>query len=379
MSTSRRSLIAAAAGALALPGEALALDWPSRRARPSKGCPGRVAYGGAPLHAGVDPAQLVEAARIGAIRATPFASDTLDQRLEKAAAGASSLTAAIGRADGTLWTQTLTAKGPAPSPASFAWPGLAQVYVATAVLQLVEEGKLSLEATVERWAPGVPTARWITVEDLLGHTSGLTPPPAGHPGYCPGAGFGQTEADYRLLGQIVEAFDGRPAREAVTRRTVEALELKETTLPAPADPAATVTASAGDVVRFWRAVMSGGLHSAEMTRHRFLRLYPMTAAPTRTWWGLGVMVSDLAADASNPPDTWLGHSQGAAAVAYSPRRRAFAAVSLTGHVSPDSVIDLMMLGVQPEPKAFSFTPTPPRKSRRAPRRPPAPRKAKPKP
>src|SRR5437773_5960942 len=49
-----------------------------------------------------------------------------------------------------------------------------KTFVATVVLQLVGEGKLSLDDTVERWLPGVlPDGDQITIRQLLNHTSGL--------------------------------------------------------------------------------------------------------------------------------------------------------------------------------------------------------------
>jgi D-alanyl-D-alanine carboxypeptidase len=373
MTTSRRSLIAAGAALATLPGEAFAA-WPFQAKAPV-GCRGRAAYAGGALHPGLEAAVFDAAAQVGGARVTPFVSDDLDTRLEKIAAGMKSLTltAAVARSDGTLWNQALAASGEPPAPASFQWPGLADVLVATAVLQLVEEGKLTLATTIERWAPDIATARWITIEDLLGHTSGLSAAPAAGGAfaspYCPGAGWSGVEADYQLLARIVEALDGKPWPQAVSARTIEARELKEMTLSAQG----MVTASAADVVKFWRALLANGLHSPEMTRHRFVRLYPMTATPTRTWWGLGVMASDLAADKFNGADTWLGQSRTApgvaATIAYSPRRKAFAALALTGPGSADAALDLLHLGVQAEPVALRFTPRPPQPAKRARRRP----------
>ncbi len=51
---------------------------------------------------------------------------------------------------------------------------LTKSFVAVVVLQLVEEGKLSLDDAVESRLPGlVPNGRDITVRQLLNHTSGL--------------------------------------------------------------------------------------------------------------------------------------------------------------------------------------------------------------
>ncbi len=372
MTTHRRGLLAAGA-AFALPGK-LALPFARHKAQP--GCHGRAAYGGGPLRAQLAAADFDAAAKAGAGRATPLASDDLDARLEKAARAKKSqgFTAAIARSDRVVWTGTGATAGAPPSPLAFEWPGLADAFLATAILQLVEEGKLTLDTTLERWAPEIPTARWLTVEDLLSHTSGLADPipPATAPtaAYCPGAGWADTPIDYRLLARILAAVDGRPARDALVRRIVETLELKETTIPA--DPtAAPITASSVDVVRFWRALLGGGLNGPDMTRRRFLRLYPMTAEPARTHWGHGAMVSDLAADGSNPADVWLGLSGSrpgaSAAVAYSVRKRAFAAVALTGAGSAEEVIDLLLLGVQADPNHVDLTapaPAPVRRQKR---------------
>ena len=375
MTTSRRSLIAAGA-ALALPGQAFAA-WPLRHARGPQGCKGRVAYAGAPLHAGLDPALFDAAAKAAAGRVTPFASDFLDERLEKIAQTmkTKSFSAAIARSDGSLWT---LATGAAPE--AFEWPGLGEVFLATAVLQLVEENKLTLETTVEHWAPEVATARWLTIEDLLSQVSGLAAPaqPGGAPAaaFCPGAGWSPEPAAYDLLGRVVAALDNKPLAQALTYRVVEGVEMRETKVSA-GPGGVVVTASASDAVRFWRALLGERLHTQAVTRRRFARLYPMTAAPTRTWWGQGVMVSDLAADKYNQADIWLGLARSrpgvAATIAYSPRRRAFCAAALTGEGSPDSAIDLMLLDVATDPRTLSFTPLPPKPAKK-PRPPPKRRK-----
>jgi D-alanyl-D-alanine carboxypeptidase len=57
---------------------------------------------------------------------------------------------------------------------------LTKALVATVVLQLVAEGRLSLQDTVARWLPGIlPYGDQVTIEQLLRHTSGVpdyTPP-----------------------------------------------------------------------------------------------------------------------------------------------------------------------------------------------------------
>src|SRR4051794_32836862 len=107
-----------------------------------------------------------------------------------------------------------------------------KTFVATAALELVGEGKLGLDDTVERWLPGlVPNGPKITVRELLNHTSGIfdftndrgfiarvlwkpaeawTPRQlirtgtAHRPLFAPGATWSYSNTGYILLGLIVE-------------------------------------------------------------------------------------------------------------------------------------------------------------------------------
>ena len=48
-----------------------------------------------------------------------------------------------------------------------------KTYTAVVIMQLVEEGKLSLDDTIDTWFPEQPNGDRITVRMLLSHTSGL--------------------------------------------------------------------------------------------------------------------------------------------------------------------------------------------------------------
>ncbi|WP_310542387.1 serine hydrolase domain-containing protein [Phenylobacterium sp.] len=384
MDQNRRALLAAAAG-LGLTSPALAAP---------RGCKGRRAYAGPPLRAPLGEAVFQAATRAGAVPLVPTANADLSARFVEAAGRMKTraLTAAVASADGALWAQTRADD----APDRFFWASVGKAYTATAVLQMVEEGKLSLEATLDRWAPGVANAPWITVGDLLAHTGGLysfqgdpglrerpgykspdqlLAAAAGHPpAFCPGQAWGYSNTGYVHLGRIIEAVDGTSYAQALTRRIVARLELAETDLIAPgrippglarptadaataggtADNLATpyaaagVAASASDVVRFWRALMANALHGEAMTRRRFARLIPMTGVGP-AFYGLGVMVSDLAAFDRRATDTWLGHAGGlpgaSAVVAYSREKTAFVAVALTGSGSPEATANLLLAGL----------------------------------
>ncbi|MFI5941310.1 serine hydrolase domain-containing protein [Streptomyces uncialis] len=83
---------------------------------------------------------------------------------------------------------------PVPRGAEFRMASVTKPFVATVVLQLVAEGRLSLDDTVERWLPGVVSGNGndgsrITVRHLLQHTSGVH-------NYSPEDDTGSTAADF---------------------------------------------------------------------------------------------------------------------------------------------------------------------------------------
>jgi CubicO group peptidase (beta-lactamase class C family) len=73
-----------------------------------------------------------------------------------------------------------TASG-APLQLSDEFPvgSITKTFTATVILQLVQQGKLSLSAPLSRWLPYVQDARRITIKMLLGMTSGIYSEPAG--------------------------------------------------------------------------------------------------------------------------------------------------------------------------------------------------------
>ncbi len=139
---------------------------------------------------------------------------------------------------------------------------LTKSYTATVVLQLVAEGKLALDDTVERWLPGVvPNGAEITVRMLLNHTSGifnyefdpqvfepyfngdfayywspleLIAIATSHdPLYPPGQTSQSTysNTNYAILGLIVKAVTGRSIEAETRSRIFEPLHLAATSYP----------------------------------------------------------------------------------------------------------------------------------------------------
>lgn len=77
-----------------------------------------------------------------------------------------------------IGTRTADSTDPVPWNAHFRVASTTKTFVATVVLQLVAEKRLSLDDTVEHWLPGVVAGNGndggrITVRDLLRQTSGL--------------------------------------------------------------------------------------------------------------------------------------------------------------------------------------------------------------
>jgi D-alanyl-D-alanine carboxypeptidase len=137
---------------------------------------------------------------------------------------------------------------------------LTKPLVATVVLQLVAEGRLSLEDTVERWLPGIlPYGDRLAVGRLLNHTSGV--PDYTQPVYlalyqsagarlrswaprdlvalvadqpprsAPGAAWSYANTGYILLGLIVEAASGSPLGHELDRRILEPLGMRGAVFP----------------------------------------------------------------------------------------------------------------------------------------------------
>jgi D-alanyl-D-alanine carboxypeptidase len=156
-----------------------------------------------------------------------------------------------------------------------------KTFVATATLQLVEEGRFALDDPLPAVLPRRATARFpdagrITVRMLLNHTSGIgeytgarfdravlanprrrwataelldraaAQPRSG----APGERFAYSNANYNLLGLVLEQATGKPWRAVVRERVIERLHLARTSLPNPGDvPARRGTAHGYELVR----------------------------------------------------------------------------------------------------------------------------------
>ena len=135
-------------------------------------------------------------------------------------------------------------------------------FVAATTLQLVEDGSLSLDATLPDVLPAdvtdrFPQASEVTVRMLLGHRSGLPEwdspaidaeaardpsriwtasefldlAAAQEPTFPPGTDYAYSNTNYTLVGLIIERATGRGWRDEVTDRVITPLGLEATALP----------------------------------------------------------------------------------------------------------------------------------------------------
>ena len=134
--------------------------------------------------------------------------------------------------------------------ASMRYPigSISKQFTAAAILLLVDEGKLSLDDTIQQFFPEVTEADRITVRDLLAHTAGIQDyypqwyisPPLEQPeepreiverwgqeplGFEPGTRWQYSNTGYTAAGLIVEQLSGKPLFEFMSERIFEPLDM----------------------------------------------------------------------------------------------------------------------------------------------------------
>ncbi|MFI6008767.1 serine hydrolase domain-containing protein [Streptomyces sp. NPDC051243] len=146
---------------------------------------------------------------------------------------------------------------------------ITKTFVATVLLQLEAEGRLSLDDTVEEWLPGLVRGNGhdggrVTLRQLLNHTSGIfnytadedfgrtyflkdgffehrydTKKPeelvalamTHKPDFQPGTSWNYSNTNYVIAGMVIEKATGRPYGEAIRERIIKPLRLTATSVP----------------------------------------------------------------------------------------------------------------------------------------------------
>lgn len=141
---------------------------------------------------------------------------------------------------------------------------ITKTFVATVILQLVDEGRIALDTPVESFLPGVVRdGAMITVRRVLQHTSGIPDYMKGAgwstnrwrdhdrfrtytpeqllrqaftrpPDFPPGQRFRYSNSNYVVAGLLIEAVTGRPYGTEIERRILRPLGLTGTSLPGAA-------------------------------------------------------------------------------------------------------------------------------------------------
>ena len=129
---------------------------------------------------------------------------------------------------------------------------ITKMFTATMVFQLVDEEKLNLGDTLDKFFPQIPNAKKITVAQMLNHHSGIhnftndaqyytsySRRPQTHeqilsiiaetkPDFEPGAKGEYSNSNYVLLGYIVEKITKKPYKDALAERIVSKIKLTDT-------------------------------------------------------------------------------------------------------------------------------------------------------
>ena len=145
-----------------------------------------------------------------------------------------------------------TEKKPLTAANRFRIGSITKMFTAALVLQLVEEGKLKLSDTLDKFFPQIPNANKITIAQILAHRSGIhdsildknlrtaskTDPitkdemlaliAKGTPDFEPDAKHSYSNSGYLVLGLILEKLTGKSYEEALRTRIASKIGLKDT-------------------------------------------------------------------------------------------------------------------------------------------------------
>ncbi|MFB7170199.1 serine hydrolase domain-containing protein [Streptomyces sp. NPDC056254] len=162
--------------------------------------------------------------------------------------------------------QTMTGF-PATVDMRFRIGSVAIPYMTTALLRLVDEGRVTLDDKLSRWRPELPHADEITLRMLASASSGYADyvtdkgfiadlyenpfrrwtgdelvriavaRPMARP---PGSGFAYSHANWVLLGDVISKVEGRPLAEVMRERVLEPMGLTRTAISSRAEIPAPV-------------------------------------------------------------------------------------------------------------------------------------------
>jgi CubicO group peptidase (beta-lactamase class C family) len=276
-----------------------------------------------------------------------------------------------------------------------------KMFTAVSILQLIEEGKLSLDDPLAKYLPGViaaPADTAIRIKHLLTHTSGMgdflfrpemqTVNRARYrsvsdylpvikndkPMFTPGTKWSYSNAGFLLLGAVLEKVEGMPYDSVIARRVFQHVGMTGTRnidldlvpkgfaytytrefTPSGQErwrsdryeqvvhgtPAGGGYTTAGDMARFVDALRSNRLLSPEMTA-QMLSPKPELSSPQ---YGFGTQIFDPAANL-------VGHTgggPGTAAFVQFDKTTGLTAIVLSNNVGPSDAIARRIFATFPAP------------------------------
>lgn len=135
---------------------------------------------------------------------------------------------------------------------------ITKTFTVTAILQLVEQGKISLDDTIEKYVPGMPNGKEATLADLARMTSGIPSYTESEaftdkyfaeptrvwepqqlvdvvegeqPMFTPGTEMYYSNSNTVLLGMVIEKVTSKSISEVFTEGIFEPLGLSQTSFP----------------------------------------------------------------------------------------------------------------------------------------------------
>ena len=191
---------------------------------------------------------------------------TLDEELVAFVGGRDGGVAALIVRDGTTSTAATGSANAAGDPVRPSTPfrvgSISKSFIATMILQLVDEGRVELDEALSTYLPDTPIGAQVTIRALLSHRSGLpnftdidaamneiladrarqfTPDEivsfvSGVPATDAGQRFAYSNTNYILLGQLIEQVDGTDLNTALHDRITGPLGLNATRFATAEDP-----------------------------------------------------------------------------------------------------------------------------------------------
>jgi CubicO group peptidase (beta-lactamase class C family) len=160
--------------------------------------------------------------------------------------------------DGFIWAKgfgysDLENKTPATAQSIYRLASVMKPMTAMAVLRLVEQGKINLDAEIQIYVPDYPKQKWpVTVRQLLGHLGGgqsgsgvgaerktikqvveaISKTPIETE---PGTKFLYTTSGYNLLGAAIENASGQPFQDYMRQQIWSPLDMNDTQMDNPRD------------------------------------------------------------------------------------------------------------------------------------------------